>query len=64
LLEFGKHRLDVEVLFGFARLGGGLLRLRDRRSGHGGRQQRGTTVAGVCRLLLGGAMHFQIQIEL
>src|SRR3984893_173000 len=58
--QLGEHGVDVEVvalLFGrleFRLLAGGL----------GSRQQRGAAVGGVGRLLLGGALHLEIELDL
>ena len=61
LLELGEHRLDVEIV-GFL-LGRGL-RLFLRRGGHGSRQQRRALRLDRRRLLLGGALHFEVEIDL
>ena len=62
LLELGEHRVDVEVVL---LLGGGGRFLFDRRrcGGHGGGQQRHAAFLR-CRLLLGGALHLEVEVDL
>src|SRR3984893_11660103 len=53
-------RIDIELV---ALLFGRLV-FRPLPGGFGGRQQRGAAVGGVGRLLLGGALHLEVELDL
>src|SRR3984885_4680043 len=59
-LQLGEHGIDIEIV---ALLLGGL-EFRLLAGGFGGRQQGGATIGGVGRLLLGGALHLEIELDL
>src|SRR5277367_476331 len=59
-LELGEDRIDVEVVALFLRR----LVLRLLAGGFGGRQQRRAAVADVGRLLLGRALHLEVEFDL
>src|SRR5580698_4163044 len=59
-LELGEHGIDVEIVALFLRR----LELRLLAGGLGGRQQRRATMADVGRLLLGRALHLEVEFDL
>src|SRR5579863_5436094 len=59
-LELGEDGIDVEVVALFFRR----LILRLLAGGFGGRQQRRATMADVGRLLLGRALHLEVEFDL
>src|SRR5271167_2916130 len=62
LLELGEHGFDVE-LFRFLR-DSRFLRLRLRRRGDGGGKQRRSLRLDRNRLLLGRALHLEVEVDL
>src|SRR5450432_2606531 len=61
LLELGEHRIDIELLAGHFLL---RLRLVARHGGLGGRQQSRALGLDIVWLLLGGAVHLEVEVDL
>src|SRR5467141_2500249 len=60
VLQLGEYGIDIEVVALFF----GRLEFRLLAGGLGGRQQGGAAVGGVGRLLLGGALDLEIELDL
>src|ERR1700680_2248585 len=59
-LQLGEHGVDVEVVALLL----GWLEFRFLAGGFGGRQQSGAAIGGVDRLLLGSALHLEVELDL